>query len=50
MGQDRGVVLSYGKNIINIQADENWSEVVTKLLPVGKDGLLLPETYHQVIR
>lgn len=48
MGQDRGVVLSYGKNIINIQADEKWDDVVTKLMPVGKDGLLLPETWLEV--
>ena len=48
MGQDRGVVLSYGKNIINIQSDERWDDVVTKLLPVGKDGLLLPETWLEV--
>lgn len=45
MGQDRGVVLSYGKNIINIKAQENWDNVITKLMPVGKDGLLLPEIW-----
>ncbi|MDR1240268.1 MAG: phage tail protein [Oscillospiraceae bacterium] len=45
IGQDRGIVLSYGKNIINIKSQENWSETVTKLMPVGKDGLLLPESW-----
>lgn len=45
IGQDRGVVLSYGKNITSIKAEENWDDVVTKILPVGKDGLTLPETY-----
>ncbi|MDR1364516.1 MAG: hypothetical protein LBJ32_02680 [Oscillospiraceae bacterium] len=45
IGQDRGVNLTYGKNIVNIKADENWSDVCTKLMPVGKDGLLLPETW-----
>ena len=45
IGQDRGVTLSYGKNITDIKADEDWSNVVTKLMPVGKDGLLLPEVW-----
>ena len=48
LGQDRGVVLSYGKNIINIQSSEDWNNVITKLLPVGKDGLLLPEIWLEV--
>jgi phage minor structural protein len=47
-GQDRGVNLEYGKNIINIQASEDWSNVVTKLMPVGKDGLLLEETWLEI--
>lgn len=45
IGEDKGVVLSYAKNIKSIKADENWDNVVTKLLPVGKDGLLLPTTW-----
>lgn len=45
IGQDRGVNLSYGKNIVNIKADEDWNNVCTKILPVGKDGLLLPELW-----
>lgn len=45
IGQDNGVTLRYGKNIQDIQVKEDWSKVVTKVLPVGKDGLLLPETY-----
>jgi phage minor structural protein len=45
IGQDRGVTLSYGKNISDIKADEDWSSIVTKLMPVGKDGLLLPEVW-----
>lgn len=48
VGKDRGVVLSYGKNIMNIKANENWDDVVTKILPVGKDGLTLPETYIEL--
>ena len=45
IGQDNGVILRYGKNIQDIQVKEDWSKVVTKLLPVGKDGLLLDEIY-----
>lgn len=45
IGADNGVVVRYGKNLKNIQATYNWDAVVTKLMPVGKDGLLLPESY-----
>ncbi len=45
IGQDNGVTLRYGKNIQDIQVKEDWSGVVTKILPVGKDGLLLDNKY-----
>lgn len=48
IGQDRGVTLSYGKNISSIKAEEDWDDVVTKILPVGKDGLLLPEKFLEL--
>lgn len=48
IGQDRGVVLSYAKNIEKIEDKSNWDNVVTKILPVGKDGLLLPELYISI--
>ena len=48
IGQDRGVVLSYAKNITSIKSDEVWDDVVTKIMPVGKDGLKLPEVYLEV--
>ena len=35
------VVVRYRKNIQDITCEENWDVVVTKLLPVGKDGILL---------
>lgn len=41
IGQDNGVVIRYAKNLKEITCEQNWSNVVTKLLPVGKDGLLL---------
>lgn len=45
IGQDNGVTVRYAKNLKEITCEENWDNVVTKLLPVGQDGLLLPETY-----
>ena len=45
IGQDNGVTVRYAKNLKEITCEENWDDVVTKLMPVGKDGLLLPEQY-----
>lgn len=45
IGQDNGVVVRYGKNLKDISVEYNWDNVVTKILPVGKDGILLPELY-----
>ena len=41
IGQDNGVTVQYKKNLKDITCDENWDNVVTQLLPVGKDGILL---------
>lgn len=41
IGADNGVTVRYGNNLKDITAEENWDNVVTKLLPVGKDGTLL---------
>ena len=41
IGQDNGVTIRYGKNLKSITCDANWDDVVTKLMPVGKDGILL---------
>lgn len=45
IGQDNGVVIRYAKNLRDITCQENWDDVVTRLLPVGKDGLLLENLY-----
>lgn len=45
IGQDRGVTIAYGKNITGFTIDEDWSDVATKVLPVGKDGLELASVY-----
>lgn len=48
IGQDRGVTVAYGKNIRGFTITEKWDNVVTKVLPVGKDGLLLEDTYVEL--
>lgn len=48
IGQDRGITISYMKNIKKMKTDEIWDKVVTKIMPVGKDGLLLPEVYLSI--
>lgn len=45
IGKDNEVVVRYAKNLKDISCSYNWDNVVTKLLPVGKDGLLLEEKY-----
>ena len=45
VGNDNGVTVQYQKNLKDISCQYNWDNVVTKLLPVGKDGLMLPEKY-----
>ena len=41
IGQDNGVTVRYRKNLEDISCEENWDDVVTKILPVGRDGILL---------
>lgn len=48
IGEDRGVNLTYGKNIVDIKSTEDWNEVATKILPVGRDGLTLEEKYLNI--
>jgi len=45
IGNDNQVVVRYGKNLKGIQASYDWNAVATKLMPVGQDGLLLPEEW-----
>ena len=45
IGNDNGETIAYGKNIKNMQVFEDWSNVVTKLYPVGYDGITIPEDF-----
>lgn len=41
IGADNGVAVRYGKNLKSIEASYDWSDVCTKILPEGANGLLL---------
>lgn len=44
-GADRGVLIAYGKNIQGIEETLDLDGLCTRLMPIGKDGLLLAEKY-----
>jgi phage minor structural protein len=51
IGQDRGVVLAYQKNITDISVEENWDNVCTKILSYTTDGevaIELDEVYVEL--
>lgn len=45
IGVDNGITIQYRKNLQSLTAEYDWSSVVTKLLPVGADGLMLDDVY-----
>ncbi len=45
IGVDNGITIQYKKNLQELTAEYDWSNVVTKILPVGRDGVLLDELY-----
>lgn len=45
IGVDNGITIHYKKNLKELSAEYKWENVVTKLLPVGANGLLLDEKY-----
>ena len=44
-GADRGVVIQDRKNLTGYKSTLDFTTVTTRILPVGFDGLLLPELY-----
>ena len=44
-GANHGMVISDRKNLTGFESAIDFSTVVTRILPVGYDGLLLPELY-----
>lgn len=49
IGEDRGYTIAWGKNLQGINDKTDYSNVITKVMPVGRDvndnPLLLPEKY-----
>lgn len=45
IGNDHGESIEYGSNLQGCKVIEDWKSVVTKLLPIGNNELMLPETY-----
>lgn len=48
IGADNGVTIQYKKNLKEISVSYDWSNVCTKLLPVGKDGFTTEYIYSEV--
>ena len=48
IGSDNGVTIQYGKNLKDISVSYDWSNVCTKLLPVGKDGFTISYIYSEI--
>ena len=44
-GVDNGVTIRHRKNLISYEAEIDLSGVVTRIMPYGFDGLMLPEKY-----
>lgn len=45
IGNDNGTFLSYAKNLTEVVQFIDISEMATRLMPVGNDGITLPELY-----
>ena len=45
MGEDKGILISYGKNIQGVTETLNLDSVITRLYPVGADDIRLHEKY-----
>ncbi|GAA0234681.1 phage tail spike protein [Metaclostridioides mangenotii] len=45
LGTNRGTQIRYKKNLIGYEADIDYTQIATKIMPKGFDGLLLPEKY-----
>ena len=44
-GVDNGVTIRHRKNLISYEAEIDLSGVITRIMPYGFDGLMLPEKY-----
>ena len=44
-GSNKGAQIAYGKNMLGLEIKRDMDTVATRIMPVGRDGLLLPEKY-----
>ncbi|WHQ77613.1 phage tail spike protein (plasmid) [Latilactobacillus curvatus] len=44
-GNDKGFKIRHGKNLTGYEANIDYSTVVTRIMPYGYNGLMLPEKY-----
>ncbi|UZW12553.1 phage tail protein [Clostridium pasteurianum] len=49
IGKDNGVLVKYGKNIEGIDIIYDSTDIVTKLYPIGNNGLTLSEKYISIV-
>lgn len=45
MGEDRGFKITHGKNLTGYTYQIDWEPMATRIMPIGFDGLMLPEKY-----
>ena len=45
IGSDKGVTIRHKKDLLGYEAVVDWHSPVTRIMPIGFDGLLLPEKY-----
>lgn len=43
IGEDKGIDIVYAKNIIGANMTLEDTDLITEIIPIGKDGLMLPE-------
>ncbi|PFJ19022.1 endopeptidase [Bacillus cereus] len=44
-GKDRGVEIQHKKDLLGYEGDVDWQSPITRIMPKGFNGLLLPEKY-----
>jgi phage minor structural protein len=44
-GGDYGVTFQYGRDLINLNENSNIDSIVTRIIPVGFNGITIPEIY-----
>ncbi len=46
IGQDRGVAIRYGKNLVGLEISEDISDVATRIYAYGKDGVAMSGAFR----